>query len=94
MGIYSISGCPFALQIIYMKQLSEENNPFLTDLDDKLDTRKLVEVLKLADKPHRIDISAYVPIITRANKARLKELIMINNPTLEQIIEESSLPAR
>jgi hypothetical protein len=58
-----------------------------------LDKETVAFVLNEARKPHQIDISAFVDVILRANPRGLKEVLM-ENLTLEQVLEEAGLAAR
>ena len=92
-GIYTVNGFPFPIQIIENTKISKEVHAFLSALNNDLDEDALEFVLKEKYKPHKVDISAFVDVIARANPQRLKEVLM-KNPTLEQVLDELGITAR
>jgi predicted transposase/invertase (TIGR01784 family) len=92
-GIYEVRGFPFPVQIIENKKLSRERHRFLSIFNEGLDKETVAFILNEAKKPHQIDISAFVDVILRANPRGLKEVLM-ENLTLEEVLEEVGLAAR
>ncbi|MHC6201768.1 hypothetical protein ACYULU_01075 [Breznakiellaceae bacterium SP9] len=92
-GISIIKGFPFPIQIIENAKISKENHLFLRVLNNNLNEDMLTFVLNEKHKPHKVDISPFVDVITRANPQRLKEVLM-KNPTLEQVLDELGITAR
>ena len=88
-GIYVVEGFLFPIQIIESKKLSVENNAFLRNLGEDLDVEALEWAIQLESEDRKIDISAYVDIISRANAERFKEMTeMTKSPVLRKIIDE------
>jgi len=92
-GIYIIRGDILPIQIIDNRRLSEEENIWLKDLDNRLNTPKMrritTEIHKLGkDKITRI--KAYLDVIARANIGTLEEVIKMSDSSLalEKIFEE------
>jgi hypothetical protein len=85
-GIYEIGGFPFPVQIIENKELSKEANGYLRSLNNDLDYETLKWAIRAGKETHKIDVSAYLDVIARANEERLKEMFMNSSPALERII--------
>lgn len=93
-GIYEIRGFLFPIQIIENTKISKRTNAFLSILNNDLDRDGVDFVLTEAQKPHKVDISAFVDVIVRANPDSLEEVLQMGNRTLEQVLEKAGLAAR
>lgn len=93
-GICHIGGFPFPIQVIESKKLSKEDNVFLRNMNVGLDEAAVAWALRLGKEYPALDISAYVDIITRANKERMKEMTMYRKSALEEVVEEVGWAAR
>jgi hypothetical protein len=90
-GIYIVSGDIMPIQIIDNRKLSEDENLWLRDLDNRL---KAPEFRRIADEAQRqgnfARIRAYLDVITRANKESVQEVMMSDNAlTLEKIFRDT-----
>jgi hypothetical protein len=96
-GIYSIRGDVMAVQVIDSRELPEEENLWLRDLDDHLEAgtmeRVQGEVLRRG-KAARLD--AYLYAIMRANAGVLEEAMRMSKSakTLDRVLEEAGLTAK
>jgi predicted transposase/invertase (TIGR01784 family) len=93
-GIYCVGGLPFPVQIIETPELSRERNLFLRSLNTGLDEETMAWAIQVGAGDHKMDVSAYVDVIIRANKELLEEMMMLKSSALEEIIEKSGLAAR
>jgi len=99
-GIYIIKGDILPIQIIDNRKLSEEENIWLKDLDNKLNLpefRRITAEIQRQGKAARI--KAYLYVITKANKKSLREAgIMSDYESLDkawdELLEEIGFAAR
>jgi len=92
-GIYIVKGDILPIQIIDNRKLSEEENIWLKDLDNKLDVpelRRITTEIHRQGKDKAARIKAYLDVIARANREILEEVIKMSDSSLalEQIFEE------
>jgi hypothetical protein len=75
-GIYSIRGDIVPIQIIESKRLSAGENLWLRDLDNRLEVAELWDVMRAAEGLRKgKNVEAYLEVITRANKEKVKEAL-------------------
>jgi hypothetical protein len=92
-GIYIIRGDTLPIQIIDNRKLSEEENIWLKDLDNRLEPPEMgritTEIQKLG-KDKAVRIAAYLDVIARANIEALEEMIRMSGCSLalEKVFEE------
>jgi len=82
-GIYTVKGDILPMQIIDSRKLSAEENLWLKDLDNELETgeiRRITTEIERQGKAARI--RAYLDVITKANKEKLQEALEMRNTTL------------
>jgi hypothetical protein len=94
-GIYTVRGDIIPIQIIDSRELSEGENLWLRNLDNKLNVegiRRITGEIARAGKGARIQ--AYVDAIVRANVDVLEEAIRMSDLTLEQVLERTGLIAK
>ena len=97
--IYIVSGDILPIQIIDNRKLSEEENIWLKDLDNKLNVPGLqhitTEIYRLG-KDKAAQIEAYLDVITRANRESLREVMKMRDSSvaLEKIFEEAGWIAK
>jgi hypothetical protein len=92
-GIYIVIGDILPIQIIDNRKLSEEENIWLKDLDNKLDMpemRHITAEIQRLGKDKAARIKAYLDVIARANREALEEVIRMSDCSLalEKIFEE------
>jgi len=92
-GIYIIRGDILPIQIIDNRKLSEEENIWLKDLDNKLELpemRKITTEIQNLGKDKAARIQAYLDVIARANREVLEEVIRMSDCSLalEKVFEE------
>jgi hypothetical protein len=90
-GIYIISGDIMPIQIIDNRKLSEDENLWLRDLDNRLKVPELRRIAAEAQKRGKAaQIRAYLDVIARANKESLQEAVMSDSAlTLEKIFKDA-----
>ncbi|MDR2535146.1 MAG: hypothetical protein LBD29_03830 [Treponema sp.] len=94
-GIYGVTGTPFPIQLIETKRLSAENNLFLYSLRNDLSAETLEQVVNAALPGRRVAVSAYIDVLLRANKQKVREALQIMKyPTLMEVFEEAGVIAR
>jgi DNA-binding transcriptional MerR regulator len=87
-GIYIIKGDTIPIQIIDSRELSEEENLWLKDLDNRLDAQRLQRLDAAIDRCGNADqMRAYLDIIARANPDALEDAVKMSKSTktLEQV---------
>jgi hypothetical protein len=88
---YELVDYEIPIRIIQSEHLAESGHPLLRYLRkglDKATLRKVLEKDEVREKLHLLE--AYLQVLLQANKEQFKELTaMINNPVIEQILEES-----
>jgi len=92
-GIYIISGDILPIQIIDNRKLSEEENIWLRDLDNRLkppEMRQITTEIQKLGKDKAARIQAYLDVIARANREALEEVIRMSGCSLalEKVFEE------
>jgi hypothetical protein len=98
-GIYIVKGDILPIQIIDSRKLSEEENIWLKDLDNKLDLpemRQITNEIQKLGKDKAARIEAYLDVIARANIEALEEMISMSGCSLalEKVFEEVGWIAR
>jgi hypothetical protein len=98
-GIYIIRRDILPIQIIDNRKLSEEENIWLKDLDNKLEPpemRRITTEIKKLGKDKAARIKAYLDVIARANIEALEEMIKMSDCSLalEKVFEEVGWIAR
>ena len=97
-GIYIIKGDIIPIQIIDNRNLSEEENIWIKNLDIELDKQRILnvttEIHRQQSKAARL--KAYLDILIRANEEKFEEALKMSDTmlTLEQILEKVGLTAR
>jgi hypothetical protein len=92
-GIYIVRGDILPIQIIDNRKLSEEENIWLKDLDNKLDAsdiRRITMEIHRRGKNNAARIKAYLDAITKANREALEEMIKMSDCSLalEKVFED------
>jgi hypothetical protein len=92
-GIYIIKGDILPIQIIDNRKLSEEENIWLRDLDNRLkppEIRQITTEIQKLGKDKAARIQAYLDVIARANIEALEEVIRMSDTALifEKVFEE------
>jgi len=96
-GIYTVKGDIIPIQIIDNRQLSAEDNIWLKNLSDSLDSSS---VIKIKDEAIKLDrtarIQAYINAIAKANYLAVKEAIAMSEPakSLEDVLIRTGITAR
>jgi len=90
-GIYIVRGDILPIQIIDNRKLSEKENIWLKDLDNKLEPpemRQITAEIRRQGKAARI--KAYLDVIAKANREVLEEVIRMSDTALlfEKVFEE------
>jgi hypothetical protein len=90
-GIYIISGDIMPIQIIDNRKLSEDENLWLRDLDNRLKAPEMRRIAAEAQRRGNVtQIRAYLDVITRANKESVQEVMMSDSAlTLEKIFKDA-----
>jgi hypothetical protein len=90
-GIYSVEGDKMAIQVIYRKRLSEEENPWLSRLGADLSAEQCGRIAKESWEIGG-ELSAYLHVVLNANPKLMEEMVgMKINPELRKIVEEAGL---
>jgi len=89
-GIYTVSGDIFPIEIIDSKKLSPEENIWLKDLSNNLETSEWQNILNKADsrKEDRTWLNVYFDILTRANRESLREIRNMGTNAFVEVLEE------
>jgi len=96
-GIYSVKGDILPIQIVDNRKLSEAENLWLKELDNRLDAvqiqRITKEILRLGSTAR---VKAYLYVLAQANPKSLQEAYAMSDValTLEQVLEEVGFYAR
>jgi hypothetical protein len=93
-GIYIISGDILPIQIIDNRKLSEDENLWLRDLDNRLNKQDMRKIIaELIRRGKNSEIKAYFDVIMRANKKNIPEAMRMASyeSTMEFICRESGL---
>jgi hypothetical protein len=96
-GIYIIRGDILPIQIIDSRKLSEDENLWLKDLNNRLDAAEILRVTGEALRQGKgARIKAYLDVITRANKSAFEDALRMSGATqtLDEILEEVGLVAK
>jgi len=96
-GIYIVNGDILPVQIIDCRKLSEDENIWLKDLDNRLEApemRRITAEIRRLGKAARI--KAYLHAIAKANREVLEEVIRMSDTALlfEKVFEEVGLIAK
>jgi hypothetical protein len=89
-GVYYITGLLMPAQVIASSRLSERDNVWLRNLNDKLKAADMLAVLEAgARKPAGLSVAAYMHIVFQSNPETLKEVLEMNGLTVEKILEDA-----
>lgn len=89
-GVFAVTGAVMPIQIIDIRELSEEDNHWLRNLDRNLSGESLRQIIRLEQKHgRRINLDAYLYAVLSANQEKLKkeDFLMLTKKTIA-IIEE------
>jgi len=95
-GVYTVIGGIVPIQIVNSRKLSDEDNFWLKNLDDRLGAMKMQDVLTAVqgrkDKPV---VEPYINVVLNANQDSLKgETMRKKKQTLEDVLEDLGYYAR
>jgi hypothetical protein len=95
-GIYIISGDIMPIQIIDNRKLSEDENLWLRDLDNRLNKQDIKRIVEESQRQGKEAwIRAYLDVIMRANKESVQEVMMSDSAlTLEKIFRDTGFLAK
>jgi hypothetical protein len=96
-GIYTVTGDIIPIQVIDNRRLSEEENLWLKDLDNKLDLASLNRISSEIERLGKTaQVRAYRDVVFRANPERIKEALNMSRSslTLEQVLRDAGLIAK
>jgi hypothetical protein len=96
-GIYIIRGDILPIQIIDSRRLSDNENIWLKNLDNRLEASGIRRITdKIYEQGKAARIKAYLNVITEANKENLLEALNMSETalTLEDVFEKAGLLAR
>jgi hypothetical protein len=96
-GIYTVTGDILPIQIINSRKLSEEENIWLKDLDNKLDVERINRITTEIGRKGRVaQTGAYADVVSRANVGTVEEAIGMSKSkkTLEQVLENAGWLAK
>jgi hypothetical protein len=95
-GIYTVTGDIIPIQIIDNRRLSEAENLWLRDLDNKLGVSEINRISREVGRLGKgVRAGAYLDVVGRANSKKLKEAFrMSKRLTLEQVFEDVGLTAK
>jgi len=96
-GIYNISGDILPIQIIDSRKLSDDENLWLKDLNNRLEAREASRLLLEVKKQGKAArINAYIDAIARANYFAIREAINMSNTVVsfDYVLEMTGANAR
>jgi len=96
-GIYTLKGDIIPIQIIDNRLLSAEDNIWLKNLSDSLDSSSVIKIKDEAIKRDRTArIQAYINAITKANYLAFEEAMEMSEPakSFEEVLVRTGITAR
>jgi hypothetical protein len=96
-GIYTVEGDVMPIQIIDSRELPEDENLWLKNLDNELDVPRINRITVEIDRQGKAArIGAYLDVIARANPEMLQEAMKMSESTLtlEQVFENVGWAAK
>jgi len=96
-GIYSVKGDILPIQIVDNRKLSEAENLWLKELDNRLGA---VQIQRITQEIHRLGsaarVKAYLYVLAQANPKSLQEAYTMSDIalTLDKVLEEVGFTAR
>jgi len=98
-GVYTVIGGIVPIQIVNSRKLSDEDNFWLKNLDDKLGAMKVLDVLTATRRTQDVDtplVRPYINVVLNANPDSLEEgeKMRKKKRTLEDVLEELGYYAR
>jgi len=93
-GIYTVKGDVFAIQIIDVRHLSDNENLWLKNLRGKLGTKEIKKVITELEKQDKtVSLGAYMDVVNRANAGSFKEVLEMRAPTFKQMLMDTEIGA-
>jgi len=93
-GIYTVKGDVFAIQIIDVRHLSDNENLWLKNLRSKLGTKAITKVIAELEKQDKtVSLGAYMDVVNRANAGIFKEVLEMRAPTFKQMLMDTEIGA-
>jgi len=96
-GIYIIRGDILPIQIVDSRRLSAEENLWLKNLSNRLDTEEFRQIRDEASRQDKsVRIAAYLDAIIRANIRTMEEVIKMDGvpKSLEKVLKDAGLIAK
>jgi len=93
-GIYTVKGDVFAIQIIDVRHLSDNENLWLKNLRGKLGPKAINKVIAELEKQDKtVSLGAYMDVVNRANSGSFKEVLEMRAPTFKQMLMDTEIGA-